>query len=116
MPQSIDVSPQLEPIHLRALPHFSREVGGRLIELGKCDHVELRISRHLAALEIPNPAGFENPGALLRFPGGARSVDSAIQSESFGIELKDGKPAKEAAVGVIDLIIINFRVIPDDPA
>ena len=98
------------------MPQFAREVRGRLIEFRKLHHLKLRVARDGCTLKIANPAGLQNPGVLLWFPGSARSVDAAAQRKILRVELKDAQAAEEDAVGVEELIVINLRVIAEDPA
>src|ERR1700732_917637 len=108
MPQPVDIAAQFEPIHLRALPQFPREVRRWLIEFRKLDHLKLRITRDAAALKIADPPRLENPGALSRLPISALGIHAAVQRKILWVQLEDAQATKEDAVGIEELIIIDL--------
>ena len=115
--QSVNVISQLPPAHLKRLPHLAVEVTGRLREFRQRGHRrQVLVADNRAIGEIPHPTPFENPD-LLRFrPSRARGKDAPAHLKRHRIDFQHSEPAKKVLRRVEQVVIINLRAFPKDPA
>ena len=107
---------ELPPVHLVILAHLAAEIAGRFGQFGQRRRGERLVAQHVAVgVEVAHPSAGQHPRAFARFPSGARRVDAAANLKCPWIELEDIQAAEELPVGIEELVVVDLRVLAEDP-
>ena len=102
--------------YLVILANFATEIAGGFGEFRQRIGREREVARDLAvAVEIANPASGEHPGVFAGLPARAGGKDAASNFKRMRIKLEDIQAAEELAVGIEELVIVDFVMFAEDP-